>query len=85
MNKTRANRAHYGRLRDRGRHGRERPHSRVARELREFAGLEKNAILIGQGNKFELWDEEPGTKNEMRGSARTTTANLPAHLESITF
>src|ERR1700692_470577 len=26
-------------------------------ELREFAGLERHAMLIGQGNRFELWDE----------------------------
>lgn len=25
--------------------------------LREFAALEKRVMLIGQGNKFELWDE----------------------------
>ncbi len=25
--------------------------------LREFAGLEKKIVLVGQGNKFELWDE----------------------------
>ncbi|MCP3871369.1 MAG: division/cell wall cluster transcriptional repressor MraZ [Gammaproteobacteria bacterium] len=25
--------------------------------LREFAGLEKHAMLIGQGKRFELWDE----------------------------
>lgn len=25
--------------------------------LREFAGLEKRVMLIGQGIKFELWDE----------------------------
>ena len=25
--------------------------------LREFAGLDKHVVLIGQGNKFELWDE----------------------------
>lgn len=25
--------------------------------LREYAGLEKKLILMGQGNKFELWDE----------------------------
>lgn len=25
--------------------------------LRQYAGLEKRVILIGQGNKFELWDE----------------------------
>lgn len=26
-------------------------------ELREIAGLGRSAILIGQGNRFELWDE----------------------------
>jgi MraZ protein len=26
--------------------------------LRDFAGLERNAMLIGQGNRFELWDEQ---------------------------
>ncbi len=25
--------------------------------LREFANLVKNVVLIGQGNKFEIWDE----------------------------
>lgn len=25
--------------------------------LREFAGLEKQTVMIGQGAKFELWDE----------------------------
>lgn len=25
--------------------------------LREYAGLSKHAMLIGQGKKFELWDE----------------------------
>jgi MraZ protein len=25
--------------------------------LREFAALDKRVVLIGQGNKFELWDE----------------------------
>jgi MraZ protein len=27
-------------------------------KLREFAHLERNAILIGQGARFELWDEQ---------------------------
>lgn len=25
--------------------------------LREFAGMEKRVVLVGQSNKFELWDE----------------------------
>ena len=26
-------------------------------KLREFAGLTRQGVLIGQGNRFELWDE----------------------------
>lgn len=26
--------------------------------LREYAGLQKKLIMMGQGNKFELWDED---------------------------
>ena len=26
--------------------------------LREYAGLDKKAVLVGQGNKMELWDED---------------------------
>ena len=31
---------------------------RISQELRDFAELGRKVILIGQGNKFELWDEE---------------------------
>jgi len=34
--------------------------------LREFAGLDKHVVLIGQGNKFELWDEQ--TWNDTRAA-----------------
>ena len=30
----------------------------LTQPLREYAGLGKKAVLLGQGNKFELWDEE---------------------------
>ncbi|RAP38587.1 cell division/cell wall cluster transcriptional repressor MraZ [Legionella quinlivanii] len=26
--------------------------------LREYAGLEKHAVMIGQGNKFEIWNDK---------------------------
>ena len=57
----------------------------VSRELRDFAGIEKNAMLIGQGNKFELWDEE--TWNEKRDAwlSEDDDGELPADLESISF
>lgn len=31
---------------------------RISTPLIEFAGLNKRVVLIGQGNKFELWDED---------------------------
>jgi len=34
--------------------------------LRNFAGLKKHAVLIGQGNKFELWDQETWEKMRER-------------------
>jgi MraZ protein len=57
----------------------------VSRELRDFAGLEKQAMLIGQGHKFELWDE--ATWNEKREAWLTEDddGELPADLESIAF
>jgi MraZ protein len=29
----------------------------IPETLRQFAGLEKHLVMLGQGNKFELWDE----------------------------
>jgi MraZ protein len=29
----------------------------VSGQLRQYAGLEHRVVLVGQGNKFELWDE----------------------------
>ena len=57
----------------------------VSKELREFASLEKQAMLIGQGNKFELWDEE--TWNEKRDAwlSQDDDGELPPDLESIAF
>ncbi|MDE2089193.1 MAG: division/cell wall cluster transcriptional repressor MraZ [Gammaproteobacteria bacterium] len=30
----------------------------VSPPLREFAGLDKHIALVGQGNKFEIWDKQ---------------------------
>ncbi len=57
----------------------------VSRELREFASLEKQGMLIGQGLKFELWDE--ATWNEKRDEwlSEEDDGEMPADLESISF
>ena len=31
--------------------------------LREYAGIQKKIVLLGQGNKFELWSEAVWNKN----------------------
>jgi MraZ protein len=31
---------------------------RIAAPLREYAGLDKKVVLVGQLNKFELWDAD---------------------------
>lgn len=36
--------------------------------LREFANLEKRVVLVGQGNKFEIWNET-GLERLARGAA----------------
>ena len=57
----------------------------ISKELREFASLTKQGMLIGQGNKFELWDE--ATWNEKRDEwlAEEDDGDMPADLESISF
>ncbi|MEE8343915.1 MAG: division/cell wall cluster transcriptional repressor MraZ [Woeseiaceae bacterium] len=62
-------------------------HGRIllSRELRDFAGLDRQAILIGQGNKFELWDEERwnGKRDEWLGT--DDDGDLPPDLESLSL
>lgn len=55
--------------------------------LREFAGLNKKTVLIGQGKKFEIWDED--TWNESQGewveSVKNGDDDLPAALEELSL
>ena len=57
----------------------------VSRELRDFAGLEKQAMLIGQGNKFELWDDDAWIEKRDAWLADEDDGELPADLETISF
>jgi len=62
-------------------------HGRIllSRELREFAGLERQAVLLGQGNRFELWDEERwnGTRDGWLNDG--DEVDLSAQLETLTL
>ena len=55
--------------------------------LREFASLDRKAVLIGQGNKFELWDE--ATWNERRDAWLNEVdgddLELPTELETLSL
>ena len=57
----------------------------VSRELRDFASLDKQAMLIGQGNKFELWDEDIWNQKRDEWLNEEEDGDLPADLESISF
>jgi len=62
-------------------------HGRIllSRELRDFAGLDRQAILIGQGNKFELWDEERWNGKRDEWLATDDDGDLPPDLESLSL
>ncbi len=55
--------------------------------LREFANLQKKAVLIGQGKKLEIWDEETWDENqeEWVTSVQADDGELPASLEELSL
>lgn len=55
--------------------------------LREFAGLDKKTVLIGQGNKFELWDEQTWAQNRdaWLAEAAEEDGELSEELESLSL
>jgi len=54
--------------------------------LREFASLNRDAMLIGQGQRFELWDESRwNARRDEWLAGETETAGLPAELESLSL
>src|ERR1700686_3438880 len=56
----------------------------VSPALRQYAGLDHRAVLVGQGNKFELWDET----RWLEQTARTITfsaGELPPELDGFSL
>ncbi len=54
--------------------------------LREFADLEKRVVLIGQSNKFELWNEELWTESRSDWmAAGDDLGDLPAEMETMSL
>lgn len=62
-------------------------HGRIllSRELREFAGLDRQAVLLGQGNRFELWDEQRWNETRDGWLSDGDDADLSAQLENLTL
>lgn len=56
-------------------------------ELREFAGLERDVVLVGQGNKFELWDEQAWNRQREAwlGGENFDDSELPPELSSLSL
>ena len=55
-------------------------------ELREFAGLERHAMLIGQGNRFELWNESRWSERlEEWVQSKQASTELPPELASLSL
>jgi len=56
----------------------------VPAPLRKFAGLDKDVALIGQGARFELWDE-PKWGAQMEQSIALNENGVPPELEGFSF
>ena len=51
--------------------------------LRDYAQLEKRAVLVGQGNKLELWSEDLWQKECAAALATDSAEELPAELMQL--
>ena len=55
-------------------------------ELREFAALGRHAMLIGQGNRCELWDESRWLeRRDFWLKSEASATDLPAELDSLSL
>ena len=56
--------------------------------LREYAGLTKASVLVGQGKKFELWDEAHWDESRgrwLQEESNSDEAELPDEVKSISL
>jgi MraZ protein len=57
----------------------------IAPELRDWAKLEKQVWLVGQGDHFELWSDEGWKRQQAEMLALFSSSALPAGLEDLTL
>jgi MraZ protein len=56
----------------------------VAPELRKYAGMEKQLMMVGQGNRFEVWSEAAWNQQLEHIRAQSGQA-MPQAMESFTL
>lgn len=55
--------------------------------LREYAGIDKRAMLVGQGKKFEIWSEDVwnGKREEWLGEDLLGDESLPDMMQTLSL
>lgn len=57
----------------------------VPPELREYAGIEKKIVLLGQSNKFEVWSDEVWHKRRTTWIEEQGKGDVPEDLKQISL
>jgi MraZ protein len=58
----------------------------LPQQLREFANIDRKAVLVGQGDKYEIWDEAHWlAQRESLLAVELDESALPVELESLSF
>lgn len=57
----------------------------LPQSLRDYAKLEKKIVLVGQGNKFELWSEDLWLAERDAALASEAEGEIPVELMSLTL
>ena len=59
----------------------------IPKELREFAKLTKKAMLVGQGNKFEIWNYDDWNvgREKWLTTQEADLSELPTELETLSL
>ena len=56
----------------------------LSSELRDLAGIDRKAMLVGQGSKFEVWDETRW-EQEMAKVGDIDESTLPEEIQKLSF
>lgn len=59
----------------------------IPNQLRSYARLEKEVVMIGQGNKFEIWDNElwESMRGQWLAEEATKTGGLPDEMKTFSL